>query len=498
MRKASTPSTRASGSPQSGSDGGEGGTLSPRARRHGTATGRRGRPWTGAVRQRGAFLVLAAILMAALLGIAALGIDVGRVFALRSEMQNAVDAAALAAAAELDSGSNARDRARTAARQLLRHDSRFANVATLLDAEALPDSAFTFYCVIGAKYDPVFSTKYCSDLPDGSGRYFASSDADAHYIRIELDPAQVASRFRVGLIFLPVLSALGISTPTEVATQASALGGRNFYTCNVPPIAICDPFEGSGTTFKDAMHRGDGIELRGSGSGQWTQGNFGFITPPDGSSGASALGDLLAKEDGAGCSGPYITTEPGAMAGPTTTALNTRFDSYGGSFNGKWRQYPPAPNVVNYPQDATQRSLDTRFGNGDWDFSAYWNDAHPGVPAPNSWSNLNRPARWDVYNHEIDNALLPNVAPSYLGRPASTHTGPGSVKNRRLLTVAVVSCAALDLGGRSGGPVREPDGYARIFLYRRADDPPNLRAWGEYVGWESTGDKFHVDVQLYE
>jgi len=42
----------------------------------------------GRARQRGAFLVLAAFLMAVLLGIVALGIDVGRLYALRSEMQN--------------------------------------------------------------------------------------------------------------------------------------------------------------------------------------------------------------------------------------------------------------------------------------------------------------------------------------------------------------------------------------------------------------------------
>jgi hypothetical protein len=450
-------------------------------------------------RQRGAFLVIAAILIAVLLGMVALGIDVGRLYAMRSEMQNAVDAAALAAAAELDASPASRDRARAAARNLLQHDSRFASVAALLGDNGLPDGAFTFYCIIGAKYDPPFSTQYCSDLPDGEGRYFASSDTDAHYVRITLDPTQVAGRFRLQLLFLPVLSAVGINTQSVVSVRAGATGGRNFYTCDVPPMAICDPFEGSGSTFRDSMRVGDAIELRGSGSGQWTQGNFGFVAPPNGATGASALANLIANESGAGCSAPYITTEPGAMAGPTTNAFNTRFDQYSGSFNNSWGQNPPAPNVVDYPHDATTRPLDNRFGNGDWDFSSYWSGAHPGVTAPNSWSNLNRPSRWQVYNHEIDNALVPNVPPTYSGRPTPGHVNAGSVANRRLITIAVVSCMAMDLGGRSEGPVREPDGYAKIFLYRQADGPPNLRAWGEFVDWEEAGgDKFHVDVQLYE
>lgn len=450
-------------------------------------------------RQRGAFLVIAAILMAVLLGVVALGIDVGRLYALRSEMQNAVDAAALAAAAELDATAGSRDRARAAARSLLQHDSRFANVATLLGDAGLPDGAFTFYCLIGARYDPEFSTTYCADDPDGAGRYYASSDTDAHYVRVVLDPGQAASRFRLQLLFLPVLSAIGVNTQSVVSVSAGALGGRNFYTCDVPPMAICDPFEGSGTTFKAAMRPGDGIELRGSGSGQWTTGNFGFVTPPNGATGASALAELIANENGLGCSAPYIHTEPGAMAGPTTNAFNTRFDQYSGSFNNKWAQYPPAPNVVDYPHDATKRAIDDRFGNGDWDFSGYWSAAHPGVTAPSGWSNLNRPSRWQVYNHEIDNGMVPNVAPTYAGRPNASHVSAGSVKNRRLITIAIVSCTAMNLGGRSEGAIRDPDGYAKIFLYRKADGPPNLRAWGEYVEWEDAGgDKFHVDVQLYE
>lgn len=449
---------------------------------------------TGRQSQRGAFLVLAAILLAVLLGMAALGIDVGRVYALRSEMQNAVDAAALAAAAELDARADARERAIAAARNLLEHDSRFASVAALLGTDALPDSAFTFYCTVGARYDPPYNPLYCSGSSDAQGRYLATSDLETHYVKVDLDPALAADRFRVGLIFLPVLSALGIQTPTEVAEQAHALGGRNSYTCNVPPIAICDPFEGSGTTFRDAMRPGAGIELRSSGSGQWTQGNFGFLTPPDGSNGAAATSKLLANENTAGCNSPFIKTEPGAMAGPTTHAINTRFDDYGGSFNGKWRQYPPAPNVVDYPHDATTLSLDDRFGNGDWDFDGYWSSNHPALGAPNGWSNLNRPTRWDVYNWELDNGAVPSA-----GQPAPGHVTAGSVRNRRLVTVAVVSCQAMDLGGRSEGPVREPDGYARVFFYRHADGPPNLRAWGEFEGWEDAGsDKYHVDIQLYE
>ena len=50
-------------------------------------------------RQHGAILVMTALFIVVLIGVAALAMDVGRLVILRSQMQNAADAAALAAAA---------------------------------------------------------------------------------------------------------------------------------------------------------------------------------------------------------------------------------------------------------------------------------------------------------------------------------------------------------------------------------------------------------------
>ncbi|MDB5389692.1 MAG: hypothetical protein JWM11_5338 [Planctomycetaceae bacterium] len=54
--------------------------------------------------RRGMVLVIAVVLMTAIMGIAALSIDLGYIFVIRDQMQTAVDAAALAAAAELGDG----------------------------------------------------------------------------------------------------------------------------------------------------------------------------------------------------------------------------------------------------------------------------------------------------------------------------------------------------------------------------------------------------------
>lgn len=72
-----------------------------------------------AKRAEGGFVVIAtAISMTLLLGLAGLAIDLGRMYVIRSELQSFTDAAALAAARELDGTAAGFDRARSAAARL--------------------------------------------------------------------------------------------------------------------------------------------------------------------------------------------------------------------------------------------------------------------------------------------------------------------------------------------------------------------------------------------
>lgn len=468
-------------------------------------------------RQRGAFLVMMTLVVVVLIGVAALVLDIGRVAVLRAEMQNAVDAAALAAAVELDGKSGARTRAMTAARQALVHDSRFARLSELLGDAQLPDAAFSFYCIIGSRQDvnpaDVDMSIFCegADLGDGR-RWSAGGDIDAHYVQVQLSPDLVEQYFEVDLIFLPVLRVFGLDPLNVVAVRAAATAGRHFYQCNYPPMALCDPFEGSGSSFREVMSAGQGVKLRdqGGGNAAWVAGNFGFLEPRGGGPGAPDVADYLADEGLTGCTPPIVTSKTGEMTNKTTSAVNTRFDIYEppSPFNkpNAYREWPPAPNVMTYPHDSTFRLIggatNDRFGNGDWDFDAYWAANHAGVAKPNGWSNSNRPTRWAVYNWEIS---TPGMIPP-AGRPVASHlnnTGnyppPRSIPERRLLHVAVLSCAALGIKGKTTAPVFTPDGFAKMFLYRPADGPPNAVIYGEYLGWSLDEDaNYHVDIQLYE
>lgn len=467
-------------------------------------------------RQRGAFLAIMAILIVALLGFCALAIDVGRLLLLRSEMQNAADAAALAAAFELDSGPDAIERARIAARNALEHNSHFARSRSLLNEQTLPDEAFVFFCVIGSRFDidagdaNVDLSHFCANTTAyaASGvdarKYEASGDADAHYVRIRLAArGEAVDNFTVDLIFYPLIRLLGADgVLSQLSLEAVALAGRNFFSCNIPPLAICDPFEASGQTFREAMPVGGHITLKQQGANQWTAGNFGFLQANSGPGGAD-LAEHLANQNLAGCTPPRVTTQTGGVTQKVKSGVNTRFGIYGNNddiygntyspvvapFNAASAPavYPPAPHVGMFPGDLTQLASDNRFGSGNWNCNAYWAATHGGAPI----ACTPGVSRWEVYNYEIANGLL---------TAAMVDSQLAGDPGRRELYVAVLSCSALGLnGGKSSTVVFQPDGFARIFLTAPASAPPNAEIYGEYIGWGDEDDQtFHVEVQLYE
>jgi uncharacterized membrane protein len=68
--------------------------------------------------QRGFVLIVTAIALTILLALAALGIDIGRMYVIRAELQSFTDAAALSAAIELDGTDSGIANARTGAGRL--------------------------------------------------------------------------------------------------------------------------------------------------------------------------------------------------------------------------------------------------------------------------------------------------------------------------------------------------------------------------------------------
>jgi Flp pilus assembly protein TadG len=485
-------------------------------------------------RQTGAVLVMVAILIVVLIGVAALALDVGRLLVLRTEMHNAVDAAALAAATELNGGADAQTRARHAAVSLLEHDSKFAKVREILgDTLTADEIAFEFFCAI--ENNTAVASNLTSECTNGliggegpDANKISANDgegAETHYVRVTLNPIVTQNndeeRYSIDLYFLPVLNTLGLGVPTEASTTAKALAGRSFTICDYPPLMICNPFEGT----SDTLIKGQQVKLfmGASSPGYWAPGDFGLLEPPTGKSGAVDVSEYLAS-DGIGCSDPYITTKTGVQVNMVKWGLNTRFGIYEWNYKLS-EEYGPAQNVVDYTRDSALVSpgATTRVGSNDWSRSAYWDNYHAGSTRPASLSDS--ATRFDFYTWEITNGSYPihkdaaataeqcvSVADKkpdvdkcdnykiLKGRPdPADHLKD---INRRVITVPVLNCNAI--GGVNGKEkdlwVSQEEYWKRFFITEHLYPPSSgVEIFAEYLGSAGVGDgTFHVEVKLYE
>jgi Putative Flp pilus-assembly TadE/G-like len=118
--------------------------------------------------ERGSVAVYVAMIGLTAIGAGAAAIDVGRGVILRTQMQNAADARAMAAAAQLDGRDGARARAKTVAKDIM--DSQTAIAA---DSDE-----------IKAK-DPIFYSQYTPT------KVLATSDQDAAIVEVTLEARRV-------------------------------------------------------------------------------------------------------------------------------------------------------------------------------------------------------------------------------------------------------------------------------------------------------------------
>lgn len=321
-------------------------------------------------RQGGAILVMTVIFLVVLLGFSALALDLGRLYVLRTEMQNAADASALAAAAELDGGTNAINDAVIAAKTLLEHQGRFADKRELLKfIKYDPDpteSALEFYSWINAEGDSKPDACTPPQLANGDpdeNKCLASSDADAHYVKVKLHPALVSDGedyYQISLYLLPVLGIfLDEGTALTASTSVTAVAGAGAAViCNYPPLFFCAD---------KTLPVGTQVRLIDQGpSPTWSPGNFGYLLPgvdeivvKDAAGGTvvtwkndpQVFVANLADESNLGCTPATVYTDPGASVTNIRRGFNSRFGMYDSKLNSYKGYYEPALNVIDYPRD---------------------------------------------------------------------------------------------------------------------------------------------------
>lgn len=433
--------------------------------------------------RRGAVAVYAAFISAAALGGGVLALDVGRMVALRAQMQNAADAAALSAATQLTGQPGSIARAQNLAQQGLLNETALSD-----NPGAFTIQSITFF----RQVDPT--------------RIVTTDDFDAAFVEVTLNPQQIT------LLLKPALDYIASSqNASNISTlNASATATYEPVVCNAPPFMACDPTENgsSNDDLMDPSNAGRQLLVKENGGGSFAPGQYGLLCPTGTNCGASEVGDAIAAENPGTCYGANVDTSPGSQTQQVRNGLNARFDT--GNQNPK----KPAKDIMPYSRDSNMNAS-TRVGNGSWNPNSYWSANHPSDPAP---SGLSGYSRYQVYLYEMGETFARNgkrtlyPAPSPLPAGYTLVTPPGasipaagvptsapsSLVKRRVVKLAVLRCVALNVQGSGSYPTFGR--YVEAFLTEPVSSPPNADIYGEIIGplTSRTSSDFHGNVRLVD
>lgn len=495
----------------------------------------------------GAVAPLFAVGLIAFVGAGALAWDVSRGYAMRSELEAAVDAAALAGATQLDGRSDAITRANAAAEGALVENSKRmgdtyeSNVITTTSGDTI---------------------QYLTDL---TTRTVTTDSTKAQFIEITLAPRPM------GLV-LGTLLGVGAFNG-----RAHAVAGYGSAICKVPPMMICNPQEtATSTAWDPSVLIGHSLVLAPAPSaGAFAPGQFGFLTV-NSSNSANLIRDGLARfPPRTECYGETATPAGGNIASADDW-INTRFDIYASSASSlsSKAEYAPAMNTMigvkanaaqscspsgiasptnscssttalaggamGLPRDCNQ-TTSILAGSGVWNAKQYFNTNHAGltsdpatyVPAnkdgasggwsyygPNGAGGATTPTRYQVYKWEL--AILSGAIPNPGGKaftqgqsgssgttdfakPKCNTKGSQTDPDRRTISVVVMNCKADNVKAQHGGPVI---GYVDLFLLgpiAKSPDPNNAaqalfaEVIGETTDTSSVGKETrYYSVRLYE
>lgn len=473
-----------------------------------------------------------AIALFGLITIAGVGWDYSRLMTMDSELQNAADQAALAAATQLTGVTGARANARNAAiGYLATAGSDWANETKLSnDGGGRTVGGLTF--------------EFFESWPDDSPGPVATTDADARYVRVTVAPR--VARY--------ALTAIG-GVLTSGGIRARAVATLEGSTCNVPPLMVCAPPGNTG--WPSSGDIGSAVDLRQKPqvNSDLVAGNFDLLQIEyDNVAQRDKNQTLGLNSDVLGCTGREVVTRPGFRQ-PENRAINTRFGVYANGaprcdsansdfcpgditrndlvrrlqvndFENETCANTPGGTLISYtevpsgttppqglPLDTCQADGSTRctnFGDGDWPADTYLDDIHGTTSAsiPDLDGN-GRISRYEVYQWEREDSSR-NISVE-LGREVATN-GKGTLycsaprpiegdpvspsttqKDRRIVTTAVVDCEGK--GGRFDvvttryidlfllGPVTENGGESQLRAEligpaRRADGRSGFQTFG--------------------
>jgi Flp pilus assembly protein TadG len=245
--------------------------------------------------ERGSILVLSAVGMLSAVLAVGLGVDISRFYLAKAELQNAVDAAALAGASALNSDpSGITDAVARATQQMNKYD--FNNTAV-----SLPTANVLFAANLNDSY---------MDAATAQG-----SAANIKFVKV------TTSQSAIGVSFAKLV--LGNSKNLSASATAGLSVPLNVF-CNFIPLSVIDydiPMVPTQTY----------IIRAGTGSGP-SPGNYQIlaVAGPGGVDVGFGIGSGVDACAEAGAT-YNLDTKPGLTAGKVRTGINSRFDDYQGS-----------------------------------------------------------------------------------------------------------------------------------------------------------------------
>jgi len=285
-------------------------------------------------RQQGAIAIMFGLTLVALLAAGGLVIDLGHLYVLKSELQNGADSAALAGAEEINMRSDGITLAAAKAIDFARQNNfNFSSALVITNADikfgAAPDG-------------PWFSV----------GEAFANPFGKS-FIKVDTGTKTVPTYL------------MGVAGIATVATSGVAVAGR--FVVDITPLGICAvdplnrltarlPLTAPAELVEYGFRRGttyDMLALKNIAGSSDPMLINPVDTPPSACQGshssANFTAPFLCQGNSAAtnnASSVYVNT--GVSAGPVESALNSRFNDYGGGSSCVAATAPPDRNVQEY------------------------------------------------------------------------------------------------------------------------------------------------------
>jgi Flp pilus assembly protein TadG len=265
--------------------------------------------------ERGSVLAVAAISMLTMLLATGLAVDISRFYSAQAELQNAADAAALAAVSALN--------------------SRAAGITEATDraVQAMNNYDFNHTGVTFPRTNVLFAVNYNdSYMSEAAAR---TQPHDIRFVKVTTPASPVGVSFAA--------SVLGSSKNLSATATAGYSVPINVF-CDFLPVSVID--------YGVPLAVGNTYTFRADNQQQVSAGNMQILAVA-GAGGSDVRVGLASGVDACAEAGAEyaIDTKPGANTGPVKQGINTRFDDYASGLDPSMQ--PPDTNIkenINYTQ----------------------------------------------------------------------------------------------------------------------------------------------------